>query len=102
MAVAAPEVQEGEMEEKEGDRVEGLLELYKYLKVYQLRGTVALLDIKEQGEVWDRLQGLWERVMSGRDLVRVSVKQAVGLVKTEIVNLLRGERYGLGDVGEKE
>ena len=102
MAVAAPEVQEGEMEEKEGDRVEGLLELFKYLKVYQLRGTVALLDIKEQGEVWDRLQGLWERVMSGRDLVRVSVKQAVGLVKTEIVNLLRGERYGLGDVGEKE
>ena len=70
--------------------------------MYQLRGTVALLDIKEQGEVWDRLQGLWERVMSGRDLVRVSVKQAVGLVKTEIVNLLRGERYGLGDVGEKE
>ena len=62
MAVAAPEVQEGEMEEKEGDRVEGLLELYKYLKV---RGTVALLDIKEQGEVWDHLQGLWERVMSG-------------------------------------
>ena len=102
MAVAAPEAQEGEMEEKEGDRVEGLLELFKYLKVYQLRGTVALLDIKEQGEVWDRLQGLWERVMSGRDLVRVSVKQAVGLVKTEIVNLLRGERYGLGDVGEKE
>ena len=102
MAVAAPEVQEGEMEEKEGDRVEGLLELYKYLKVYQLRGTVALLDIKEQGEVWDRLQGLWERVMSGRDLVRVSVKQAVGLVKTEIVNLLRGERYGLADVREKE
>ena len=102
MAVAAPEAQEGEMEEKEGDRVEGLLELYKYLKVYQLRGTVALLDIKEQGEVWDHLQGLWERVMSGRDLVRVSVKQAVGLVKTEIVNLLRGERYGLGDVGEKE
>ena len=100
--MAAPEVQEGEMEEKEGDRVEGLLELYKYLKVYQLRGTVALLDIKEQGEVWDRLQGLWERVMSGRDLVRVSVKQAVGLVKTEIVNLLRGERYGLGDVREKE
>ena len=100
--MAAPEVQEGEMEEKEGDRVEGLLELYKYLKVYQLRGTVALLDIKEQGEVWDHLQGLWERVMSGRDLVRVSVKQAVGLVKTEIVNLLRGERYGLGDVGEKE
>ena len=100
--MAAPEVQEGEMEEKEGDRVEGLLELFKYLKVYQLRGTVALLDIKEQGEVWDRLQGLWERVMSGRDLVRVSVKQAVGLVKTEIVNLLRGERYGLGDVGEKE
>ena len=36
MAVAAPEVQEGEMEEKEGDRVEVLLELYKYLKVYQL------------------------------------------------------------------
>ena len=102
MAVAAPEAQEGEMEEKEGDRVEGLLELYKYLKVYQLRGTVALLDIKEQGEVWDRLQGLWERVMSGRDLVRVSVKQAVGLVKTEIVNLLRGERYGLADVREKE
>ena len=100
--MAAPEVQEGEMEEKEGDRVEGLLELYKYLKVYQLRGTVALLDIKEQGEVWDHLQGLWERVMSGRDLVRVSVKQAVGLVKTEIVNLLRGERYGLGDVREKE
>ena len=100
--MAAPEVQEGEMEEKEGDRVEGLLELYKYLKVYQLWGTVALLDIKEQGEVWDRLQGLWERVMSGRDLVRVSVKQAVGFVKTEIVNLLRGERYGLGDVGEKE
>ena len=102
MAVAAPEAQEGEMEEKEGDRVEGLLELYKYLKVYQLRGTVALLDIKEQGEVWDHLQGLWERVMSGRDLVRVSVKQAVELVKTEIVNLLRGERYGLGDVREKE
>ena len=100
--MAAPEVQEGEMEEKEGDRVEGLLELYKYLKVYQLRGTVALLDIKEQGEVWDHLQGLWERVMSGRDLVRVSVKQAVELVKTEIVNLLRGERYGLGDVREKE
>ena len=75
--MAAPEVQEGEMEEKEGDRVEGLLELYKYLKVYQLRGTVALLDIKEQGEVWDHLQGLWERVMSGWDLVRVSVKQAV-------------------------
>ena len=75
--MAAPEVQDGEMEEKEGDKVEGLLELYKYLKVYQLRGTVALLDIKEQGEVWDRLQGLWERVMSGRDLVRVSVKQAV-------------------------
>ena len=102
MAVAAPEAQEGEMEEKEGDRVEGLLELYKYLKVYQLRGTVALLDIKEQGEVWDHLQGLWERVMSGRDLVRVSVKQAVELVKTEIVNLLRGERYGLADVREKE
>ena len=101
MAVAAPEAQEGEMEEKEGDRVEGLLELFKYLKVYQLRGTVALLDIKEQGEVWDRLQGLWERVMSGRDLVRVSVKQAVGLVKTEIVNLLRGERYGLADVREE-
>ena len=100
--MAAPEVQEGEMEEKEGDRVEGLLELYKYLKVYQLRGTVALLDIKEQGEVWDLLQGLWELVMSGRDLVRVSVKQAVGLVKTEIVNLLRGERYGLADVREKE
>ena len=87
MAVAAPEAQEGEMEEKEGDRVEGLLELYKYLKVYQLRGTVALLDIKEQGEVWDHLQGLWERVMSGRDLVRVSVKQAVRLVKTEIFHL---------------
>ena len=100
--MAAPEAQEGEMEEKEGNRVEGLLELFKYLKVYQLRGTVALLDIKEQGEVWDRLQGLWERVMSGRDLVRVSVKQAVGLVKTEIVNLLRGERYGLADVREKE
>ena len=41
------------MEEKEGDRVEGLLELYKYLKMYQLWGTVALLYIKEQGEVWD-------------------------------------------------
>merc|ERR1711936_255799 len=29
--------------------------------------------------------------MTGRDLVRLSVKQAVGLVKTEIVNLLREE-----------
>ena len=85
------EVQEGEVEEKEGDRIGGLLELYKYLKVYQLWGTVALLDIKEQGEVWDHLQGLWDQVMSGRDLVRLSVKQSVGLVKTEIVNLLREE-----------
>jgi len=86
------EVQEGEVEEGgDGDRIGGLLELYKYLKVYQLWGTVALLDIKEQGEVWDHLQGLWEQVMAGRDLVRLSVKQAVGLVKTEIVNLLREE-----------
>ena len=86
------EVQEGEIEEGgDGDRIGGLLELYKYLKVYQLWGTVALLDIKEQGEVWDHLQGLWEQAMAGRDLVRLSVKQAVGLVKTEIVNLLREE-----------
>ena len=86
------EVQEGEVGvEEDGDRVGDLLELYKYLKLYQLWGTAALLDIKEQGEVWDHLQGLWEQVMAGQDLVRLSVKQAVGLVKTEIVNMLREE-----------
>ena len=84
--------QDGEVQEGgDGERIGGLLELYKYLKVYQLWGTVALLDIKEQGEVWDHLLGLWDQVMSGRDLVRLSVKQAVGLVKTDIVNLLREE-----------
>jgi len=85
------EVQERDVEEVEGDKTGSLLELYKYLKVYQLWGTGALLDIKEQGEVWDHLLGLWDEVMLGRDLLRLSVKQAVGLVKTEIVNMLREE-----------
>ena len=52
------EVQEKDVEEVEGDKTGSLLELYKYLKVYQLWGTGALLDIKEQGEVWYHLLGL--------------------------------------------
>ena len=49
------------------------------------------------------LAGFWERVMSGRDLVRVSVKQAVRLVKTEIFHLYWGVKgMAIGDVREKE
>ena len=59
MAVAAPEAQEGEMEEKEGDRVEGLLELYKYLKLYQLRGTVGeKYEVPSKRNLCDTLGGI--------------------------------------------
>lgn len=80
-----------EQEEEGEDRLARLLEVYKYLKVYQVWGTATLQEIREQGEVWELVEGLWGELAMAQALATLTVKQAVGLVKTEVVNLVREE-----------
>jgi len=80
-----------EQEQVGEDRLARLLEVYKYLKVYQVWGTATLQEIREQGEVWELVEGLWGELAMAQALATLTVKQAVGLVKTVVVNLVREE-----------
>jgi len=73
------------------DELHKLLECYMYLKLYHIWGTVRMAELQSQCEVWDHLKDLWQVVKGGHQLAELSVKQAVGLVKTEVCNMCEGE-----------
>ena len=62
-----------------------------YLKVYQVWGTERMSELQGQDEVWNHLQKLWIVVRGKHRLESISVKQAVGLFKTEVCNLCEGK-----------
>jgi len=65
-----------------------LLECFMYLKLYAVWGTQLCKELKSQEELWEHLQTLWK----GADhLETLTVKQAVGTLKTEITNRLIGK-----------
>lgn len=76
---------------QEEEEIHKLLECYMYLKVYQVWGTERMADLQGQDDVWNHLQELWAVVRGSHRLNDISVKQAVGLVKTELCNLCDGE-----------
>ena len=83
---------EEQQKEVGGDRLGQLLELYKCLKVYQVWGTDKMAEIQEQEDMWGHLDLLWGEVGSSCPaLASLTVRQAVGQVKTEVVNLVREE-----------
>ena len=43
-------------------------------------------------QVWNYIQELWILVRENQSLECISVKQAVGLIKTEVCNLCKGRR----------
>ena len=83
----------GEVVEEEGQEEElhKLLECYMYLKVYLVWGTERMTKLQSQEDVWCHLLELWKVVRGNHILEEISVKQAVGLVKTEVCNLCKGE-----------
>ena len=50
-----------------------------------------MTELQGQEDVWNHLQELWEVVKGNHSLEDISVKQAVGLVKTEVCNLCEWE-----------
>jgi len=70
--------------------LESLLDLYLYLKLYQVWGTERMSELAAQPELWSHLSSQWTAVSSGRpaDLASLTVRQAVGRVKTEVCSLL--------------
>jgi len=78
-------------QDQEEAQIHKLLECYMYLKVYQVWGTERMTELQKQEEVWTHLEGLWTVVRGNHRLESISVKQAVGLVKTELCNLCEGE-----------
>ena len=76
--------------EEEAGGLHTLLELYQYLKLYQVWGTERMSELESQTEVWSHLSGQWTTVTVARPahLASLSVKQAVGRIKTDICSLL--------------
>ena len=58
---------------------------------YQVWGIERITELQGQEDVWNHFQELWEVVKWNHSLEDISVKQAVGLVKTEVCNLCEGE-----------
>ena len=76
--------------EEEAGGLHTLLELYQYLKLYQVWGTDRMSELQSQPEVWSHLSLQWTAVTVARPahLASLSVKQAVGRIKTDICSLL--------------
>jgi len=75
-----------------------LLECYMYLKLYQVWGTERMTELQDQGDVWSHISDLWLTVKQSSEifLEDLSVKQAVGVVKTEICSFVDREEGGMG------
>jgi len=73
-----------EVEEEEEDELGQLLELYMYLRVYQGWGTERVCELESQQEVLQHLAELWPGPPA--TLTQLTLRQAVGRVKTEICN----------------
>jgi len=78
-------------EDNQQGELEKLLECYMYLKLYQLWGTDKMSELQGQQDVWNHLKELWGVVKSKHVLKDLSVKQAVGVIKTEVFNLCDGD-----------
>ena len=76
--------------EEEAGGLHTLLELYQYLKLYQVWGTQRMEELQSQTEVWSHLSQQWTAVTVARPahLASLSVKQAVGRIKTDICSIL--------------
>lgn len=70
--------------------LENLLDLYLYLKLYLVWGTERMSALAGQEELWSHLSAQWTDVTQARptDLHSLTVKQAVGRIKTDICSLL--------------
>jgi len=76
-----------ESQDDDTELLHRLLECYMYLKLYQVWGTERMSELaRGQEEVWKHLLDLWRSVKQSEEvrLQDLSVKQAVGMVKTEI------------------
>ena len=76
--------------DEEAGGLHTLLELYQYLKLYQVWGTDRMSELQSQTEVWSHLCQQWTAVTVARPahLASLSVKQAVGRIKTDICSVL--------------
>ena len=77
--------------DSEEETLHRLLECFLYLKLYQVWGTERAAELRPQEEVWAHLQQLWGAVSQASRLHELSIKQAVGIVKTEVCTLLDRE-----------
>ena len=70
--------------------LENLLDLYLYLKLYQVWGTERMSSLAGQEEVWSHLSAQWRAATEARpaDLHSLTVRQAVGRIKTDICSIL--------------
>ena len=80
---------EDESQDEESE-LQKLLECYMYLKLYQVWGTDRMSELQSQTEVWSHLCQQWTAVTVARPahLASLSVKQAVGRIKTDICSVL--------------
>ena len=81
----------------EGGELNKLLECYMYLKLYFVWGTERMSELKSQEDVWTHLKELWRTVRNpgGARLSDLTLKAAVGVVKTEICSWVDREDEGV-------
>ena len=86
---------EDESQDEESE-LQKLLECYMYLKLYQVWGTERMSELRSQEDVWKHLQELWKSVRNpGSARLRdLTVKAAVGVVKTEVCSWVDREEDG--------
>ena len=88
---------EDESQSEESGELHKLLECYMYLKLYLVWGTERMSELRSQEDVWTHLQELWMFVRNpgGARLKDMTLKAAVGVVKTEICSWVDREEEGV-------
>eukprot|EP00088_Acartia_fossae_P027383 TRINITY_DN2813_c0_g1_i4.p1 TRINITY_DN2813_c0_g1~~TRINITY_DN2813_c0_g1_i4.p1 ORF type:complete len:536 (-),score=85.07 TRINITY_DN2813_c0_g1_i4:41-1621(-) len=71
------------------ERLPHLLDLYMYLKIYNIWGTTSLSSIASEEAVYSHIHGLWASSIqiNGNNLLKYSVKQALECVSVELEKL---------------
>jgi len=89
--------QEDESQSGEAGELQRLLECFMYLKLYFVWGTERMSELRSQEDVWSHLQELWRSVKNpgGARLQDLTVKAAVGVVKTEICSMVDRDEEGV-------
>ena len=88
---------EDEAQSGEAGELQRLLECFMYLKLYFVWGTERMSELRSQEDVWSHLQELWRSVKNpaGSRLDDLTVKAAVGVVKTEICSWVDRDEEGV-------